>query len=105
MSIGGDGKWWFKTEIPGDESKVGWGPDPAPHIHYDIRCSGCASTKAYDTSKYQYWSKFYARKICKLEQCGDVSVKEHMAKETKGPGGVTVFKYNLELPSKSKGTL
>ena len=28
----------FQTEVPGDESQAGWGPDDAPHFHYDIRC-------------------------------------------------------------------
>eukprot|EP00892_Ulva_mutabilis_P005407 jgi/Ulvmu1/3238/UM150_0011.1 len=105
MEIEGDGKWWFTTEVPGDESKVGWGPDPAPHIHYDIRCSGCAATSAYDTSKYQYWSKFYAERICTHEKCGDVDAADHLSTKTKGPGGVTLFKYNFELPAKSKGKL
>ena len=38
MNIGGDGIYYFKTELAGDESKVGWGSDPEPHIHYDLIC-------------------------------------------------------------------
>lgn len=103
MVIGGDGLWWVKTEMPGDESLVGWGPDPAPHIHYDIRCTDCAPTEAYDTSRYQYWSKFYAREICTVEQCGTVNAEEHLSKELTGPGGDTLFQYDFVLPAKSKG--
>lgn len=38
MNIGGDGIYYFKTELAGDESKNGWGGDPEPHIHYDLIC-------------------------------------------------------------------
>lgn len=105
MAIEGDGLWWFSTEIPGDESRVGWGPDPAPHIHYDVRCNDCAPTGAYDASRYQYWSKFYAREICMIEECGDVVAAEHLSTETTGPGGVTLFQYDFVLPAASKGNL
>ena len=57
MAIEGDGLWWFKTEMPG-ETLPGWGADPAPHIHYDIRCSGCKASDAFPGTRYQYWSKF-----------------------------------------------
>ena len=48
MDVGGDGLYYFKTEIPGDEYSSGWGPDYQPHIHYDIHCSGCANNVAFD---------------------------------------------------------
>ena len=105
MEIEGDGLWWFTTEMPGDESIVGWGPDPAPHIHYDIRCNGCAATAAYDTTRYQYWSKFYAEEICTVERCGNVNAAEHLSTTTTGPGGVTLFQYDFVLPADSKGRL
>ena len=103
MVIDGDGLWWFTTEMPGDESLVGWGPDPAPHIHYDIRCLGCEANDAFPGTKYQYWSKFYAREICTLEQCTGVNEAEHMSVEMEGPDGETVFKYNFVLPPEGRG--
>lgn len=104
MTIEGDGLYWFSTEMPGDESLVGWGPDPAPHIHYDFRCAGCADTDAFEGNQYQYWSKFYAREICTLEPCGSVNEEEHMSVEKTGPAGETVFHYNFVLPTESKGS-
>eukprot|EP00892_Ulva_mutabilis_P009426 jgi/Ulvmu1/6856/UM031_0061.1 len=103
MVIDGSGLWWFTTEMPGDESKVGWGPDPAPHIHYDIRCSGCGDTDAFSGNQYQYWSKFYALEVCTLDPCGAVNEAEHMSEEITGPEGETVFRYNFVLPPDSKG--
>eukprot|EP00892_Ulva_mutabilis_P005403 jgi/Ulvmu1/3234/UM150_0003.1 len=105
MEIEGDGLWWFITEMPGDESIVGWGPDPAPHIHYDIRCTGCAATAAYTTSQYQYWSKFYAEEVCTDERCGDVVPAEHLSAKLPGagPDNITVFQYDFVLPPDSKG--
>lgn len=102
MEIAGDGSWWFETEMPGDESKVGWGPDPAPHIHYDVRCSGCQASSAFSGKRYQYWSKFYAEEICVHERCGNVNKQEHLSQRTKGPDGETVYKYNFVLPAQGK---
>ena len=48
MDIGGDGLYYFKTELPGSEDSADWGPDPEPHIHWDIECTGCAATTAFD---------------------------------------------------------
>ena len=103
MAIEGDGLWWFTTEMPGDESLVGWGPDSAPHIHWDIRCDGCAATEAYDTSRYQHWSKFYAREICMVDRCGAVDPEVHLSTETVAPSGMTLFQYDFVLPARSKG--
>ena len=38
QNIGGNGVYYFKTELAGDETKVGWGSDPEPHIHYHLIC-------------------------------------------------------------------
>jgi hypothetical protein len=52
LEIGGDGVFFFKTEIPGSELSAGWGPDPMPHIHYDILCSNCTANE-YFSGEYR----------------------------------------------------
>ena len=94
--------WWLETELPGDESEVGWGPDPAPHIHYDVRCDKCKQNDAFPGTKYQYWSKFYAEEICEVPQCGSVNKQEHLSQRTEGPDGETVYRYNFVLPPQGK---
>lgn len=103
MQIKGNGKWWFTTVMPGNEFKAGWGPDPQAHIHYDIRCSSCVGRKQFPTDLYGFWNKFYATQICSRVRCGGdkVTNKLHRAKEVAGPGGIRVFKYNIELPATS----
>lgn len=53
MSVGGDGVFFFRTEIPGSEHSAGWGPDPMPHIHYDVQCQNCSENSQF-TGQYRY---------------------------------------------------
>lgn len=64
-----NGLYHFITEMPGDESLNGWGPDPEPHIHFDIECSGCAAHGVVD-GEYKYWNKFYPEDLCTMDGCG-----------------------------------
>jgi hypothetical protein len=38
MKIGADGLYLFETEQAGNEALSGWGPDPQPHIHFELKC-------------------------------------------------------------------
>jgi hypothetical protein len=38
LKIGGDGVYYFDTELAGNEAVAGWGPDPKPHIHFELDC-------------------------------------------------------------------
>ena len=38
IDIGGDGVFHFEAELAGNENAGGWGPDPEPHIHYQLIC-------------------------------------------------------------------
>lgn len=92
MSIGGDGLYWFKTEMPGDESKVGWGPDPMPHIHYSIECKGCKKSKAFKGTSKVVANKVYPKGLCKIKRCGNPG-GAHKAKSL----GKGVYKYDIVL--------
>lgn len=70
MAIQPDGLYYFETEMPGDESANGWGPDPEPHIHFDIVCTGCAGDHPVVAGDYQYWNKFYPETLCTIAGCG-----------------------------------
>jgi hypothetical protein len=96
MAIGGDGIWWFYTELPGDESQVGWGPDPQPHVKYDIECNECADSEAFTGGIYKFWSKFYPEALCTLEVCG-YPTADHQASKL-NVEGQTVYKYDFVLP-------
>lgn len=71
MQIQPNGVYYFETEMPGDESKNGWGPDPKPHIHFDLLCTGCAPGHAVVDGEYHYWNKFYPEELCLKTNCGD----------------------------------
>lgn len=78
--------------MPGDESEVGWGPDDKPHIHYELTCSGCAASDAFDGSSFSMKNKVYPDELCTLGQCGNTG-PQHQATEVT-PG---VFKYDLVM--------
>jgi hypothetical protein len=101
MKMNPDGLWYFSTEMPGDESQVGWGDDPEAHIHYDVICSGCAANQAFNGPDYQYWSKFYPEDVCTLKKCG-VPGPAHQASGKFQYGGATVYKYDFVLPTTGK---
>lgn len=58
VAIGGDGVFFFKTEIPGSEKSAQWGPDPEPHIHYDLICKDCEANDFF-TGEYRCSSLFH----------------------------------------------
>lgn len=92
MPIGADGVYYFNTEMPGDESVVGWGQDPEAHIHYHLKCSGCAG------SNPEFYNKFYPNKLCTLSACAKGSVKpgkQHQAEKSDKFG--ETYKYNIIL--------
>jgi hypothetical protein len=91
MDIGADGVYWFKTEMPGDESVSGWGKDNKPHMHFDIICDGCAASKAFD-GHFQYWNKFYPLEICTVDGCGDASADNQATLVSPG-----VYKYDIVI--------
>jgi hypothetical protein len=95
MQIGKDGVYAFYTEMPGNENKVGWGDDPAPHIHYDIECSGCAKNDVF-SGNFKFWNKFYPKETCKLAACGTNIGPQHQATKT-SYGGSDAYKYNIVL--------
>ena len=94
MNIQSDSLYWFKAEMPGDESKVGWGPDPEPHIHYQLKCSGCASSDALAGSDLLYFNKFYPKRVCKLDKCGSPGAAHQAELLEDG-----VYRYDLVISS------
>ena len=94
INIGGDGLFWFKTEMPGDESKVGWGPDPMPHIHYQVQCGKCKKSKAFKGTSKKVANKFYPKGLCTLAKCGKGKKKPTGAHKAKSLGG-GVYKYDI----------
>ena len=70
MKIQPNGLYHFITEMPGDESLNDWGPDPEPHIHFDIECTGCAAGHGVVDGDYKYWNKFYPEGLCTIDGCG-----------------------------------
>lgn len=86
MDIGGDGVFWFYTELPGDETEVGWGRDPMPHIHFELVCGGCAD----GGDDFEFVNKFYLEGLCKEAACGDTLPAHQAAEVTAG-----VYKYDI----------
>ena len=70
MKIQPKGLYHFITEMPGNEAINEWGPDPEPHIHYDIECTGCAAGHGVVDGDYKYWNKFYPEDLCTIDGCG-----------------------------------
>jgi hypothetical protein len=96
MKMQPDGLYHFSTEMPGDESVIGWGADPMPHIHYDVICNGCAANPAFAGGRYHWWSKFYPEGLCTLAACGKPSEVHQATKHT--VGSQTVYKYDFIFP-------
>jgi hypothetical protein len=64
QAIDGSGAYSYVTEMPGDETKVGWGADNKAHIHFDIICSGCSGS-----ADKRFINKFYLGGVCTLPGC------------------------------------
>lgn len=96
MAIQPDGLYYFETEMPGDESLNGWGPDPKPHIHFDIQCTGCSGDHPAVGGDYHYWNKLYPEELCLKNACGNQG-PVHQA-TVLAAGGKTVYKYDMILP-------
>ena len=67
MNIGADGLWYFRSEVPGNETSAGWGADGFPHIHYDLLCRECEAGDVLDEGNkdwYRFKNKFYAGEVC-----------------------------------------
>jgi hypothetical protein len=102
MKVPADGTIYWFSEMPGDESKWKWGPDPKPHVHFDIVCDKCVGTE-WAKGRYRYFNKFYPSELCTAadsELCKDVT-SLHQAKQTKKDGKV-LYKYNFIFPAKGK---
>lgn len=102
--VGSDGLFYFKTEIPGSELSAEWGPDPEPHIHYDMVCTGCAQNEFF-TGEYRYWNKFYPEDPCDLKSCwGNNKIHlapgpEHQAQKSEVVKGELRYTYHMTLPA------
>jgi hypothetical protein len=92
MDVGGDGLYWFKTEMPGDESAAGWGADNKPHIHYHLTCDQC-DTDLF-SGKFEYWNKFYPMDVCTLDACAPAGTAHHAEKLRDG-----VYLYHMVIAS------
>jgi hypothetical protein len=93
MVIGGDGMYYFKTEMPGNESENGWGPDPMAHIHYDILCKGCAESSAFKGDSYEWYCKFYPEGVCTEKACGAAGPPHKAVKV-----GTGMYHYDMVMP-------
>lgn len=102
MDIEADGFYYFETEMPGDESVLGWGADPEAHIHYDFVCKGCAPSKAFDGTEYTYWGKFYQEQLCTHENCGNTMDMHKSSKKTIINNQVA-YKFDFVLSHEPRG--
>lgn len=101
MALHPHGLYYFKTVIPGNEVSVGWGEDPAPHIHYDVICSGCAANAAFSGGSYEWWGKVYPEELCTVDACGMENGKPgsvHQAQEKQTVNSQVVYKYDFVFP-------
>jgi protocatechuate 3,4-dioxygenase beta subunit len=98
MAIQPHGTYHFETVMPGNEVLVGWGEDPAPHIHYDVVCRDCVDNDAFTGGKYQWWSKIYLEDLCTEQACGQPGAV-HQVHEKLDKNGQRIFVYDFVLPS------
>ena len=106
MKIQPNGLYHFITEMPGNEEINGWGPDPEPHIHFDVMCTGCAGDHGVVDGEYKYWNKFYPEGICELISCygGETMLAleagpEHKAQKKEVVDGELRYKYDMAIPA------
>jgi protocatechuate 3,4-dioxygenase beta subunit len=98
MAVPTHGVYYFKTVIPGNEVLVGWGDDPAPHIHYDVVCRDCADNAAFSGGTYDWWGKVYPEDLCKEPACGKPG-GVHQVQERQSVNGENLHIYDFVFPS------
>lgn len=98
MAIRSHGLFYFTTVLPGNEVPMGWGDDPAPHIHYDVVCRECAPNDAFSGGTYAWWGTVYLEELCTSEAACGKPGAGHQVQDKQTLNGQTVYKYDFVFP-------